>query len=139
VLDKDVRGANIAAAVQAAAGRLKAGEDFAVVAKQVSDGVKASEGGDWGWIDPVRVLKPVLVEAVAALEPGDTSEPIETSDAVYFVRLEGRKAASRVPYESVQRKIEEELRARESERLYREWIDELSRDAYVQIVDIGLF
>jgi tetratricopeptide (TPR) repeat protein len=57
--------------------RLKRGEDFAVVAKQVSIDPTASDGGYMGRIDPAT-LRPELRDAVRGVPPGQTTGIIST-------------------------------------------------------------
>jgi hypothetical protein len=52
--------------------RLKAGEDFSVVAKQKSTDATADDGGYLGKVDP-STLRSELREAIASMEPGKVS------------------------------------------------------------------
>jgi len=112
--------------------KLRAGEDFAVVARSVSEGSKAQRGGDWGWTDP-DILRPELQEAVHDLQPGQISDIVEVNDELYIVKVEARQNASVVPFEEVQQELEEELRRAEAERLYETWINRLKSKYFVKI------
>ena len=64
--------------------RLRNGEDFAVVAQEVSEDTGSSEqGGERDWT-PRGILEPVLEEALFSLEIGQTSEIIP-GEAAYFI------------------------------------------------------
>jgi peptidyl-prolyl cis-trans isomerase SurA len=52
--------------------RLKGGEDFAAVARQVSKGPSAEDGGDLGWLRRGTIQK-ALEDAAFALKPGQIS------------------------------------------------------------------
>lgn len=104
--------------------KLRGGADFAETAMAVSEGSRASRGGDWGWIEPA-ILRPELAGALENLQPGEISEVIESEDAFYLVTLDGRKQASYKSFADVQADIEMELRRAEEERLHRAWIDRL--------------
>lgn len=112
--------------------RIEAGEDFGELAKTLSEGAKASEGGDIGWVDP-RALRPELNRAVEKMQPGQTSEVIALGDEFYILKLEGRKNPSVVAFDDVRGQIEEELRRAEEDRLYKAWIERLKRKFYVKV------
>jgi peptidyl-prolyl cis-trans isomerase SurA len=112
--------------------RVEAGEDFAQLARSESEGIKASEGGDLGWLDPAS-LRRELVDVVKALEPNQVSGVVETEDEFWIVRLEGRKKASAKPYEDVSKDLEQELRKKEADRLYNAWMERLKRKYFVKI------
>lgn len=118
--------------------RLKGGESFSELATKYSDGSRAEDGGDWGWVEP-KILRKELADTVAEQKPGTVSNPIETKEGVYIVLLEDRKAAKTRKLEEVQAEIEEELRAEKAEDVYRDWVKRLKRDAFVEIVDKNIF
>lgn len=68
--------------------RAKKGEDFAVLAKQLSDeSISRDKGGDMGWIKPGAEPKP-LSDALYALEKaGDIAELIESEQGFHIVKL----------------------------------------------------
>jgi peptidyl-prolyl cis-trans isomerase SurA len=125
-------------AAQDARRRLLAGEDFGVLARDLSEGLHAERGGDWGWTEPGD-LRSELARAQASVETGEISEIIETEDEFYILKIEGRKEESITPFDEVQPQIEEELRRRRAEVLYKEWIERLKRDAYVKVFDMDPF
>lgn len=130
----DDESANLAQREKAvlARGRILAGDDFADVARAISEDPKAEAGGDWGWVEP-SMLRSELKDAAENLPPGDISDVIETPDAYYLLQVDERKAAHTKPIEDVRAKIEEDLRRAESERLYRQWIDRLKKKHFVQL------
>ena len=113
--------------------KLLAGSDFAALAKSSSEGYKAADGGDQGWMDP-KTLRKELTEAVTALEPGRISEIIETDEDFYILKVEAKKNASTVPFDDVRAKIEEELRRAEELKMYKAWIERLKRKFYVKVL-----
>lgn len=117
--------------------RIKAGEDFAAVARQRSEGSRAVDGGDMGWLDPAMCRRE-LVAAVEPLKVGECSGVIETRDGWYLVKLEGRKEAAPKEFESVRADVERDLRNQESERLYQSWVAGLRREASVELLDVEL-
>jgi peptidyl-prolyl cis-trans isomerase D len=70
---------------------LKKGASFAQLARQRSEGLRAAQGGDTGWVDS-RTLPETLLKAVPRLKPGDVAGPLETGSGEFLlVGLEGRR------------------------------------------------
>ena len=63
------------------------GADFNEVARELSEGPEADDGGEVGWLTRDQ-LTDELAETVYALEVGAVSEPIELGEGHYFVKLE---------------------------------------------------
>lgn len=67
--------------------RLRAGEDFAKLAQELSlDQGSAANGGDLDWFGRGKMVAP-FEEAVFALEPGQVSEPVETQFGFHIIQL----------------------------------------------------
>ena len=119
-------------------GKLLAGEDFGLVAMNVSEGSKAAQGGDWGWLQPTD-LRTELQTALAGMKENDLSDIIETGSELYLLKVVELQPEHVTPYEEVKVKLEQELKEKEGERLYKAWIERLRRKFYVQVfVDEGL-
>lgn len=116
-------------------GRIIGGEDFADMARQHSEGIKANEGGDWGWIETAE-WRAELKNAVANLKPGQLSEVIDAGDDYFLIRLDDRKEAGVMSFDEVRQKIEEELKQAEGERLMSAWIERLRKKHHVQTFDV---
>lgn len=97
--------------------RLRAGEDFAAVARELSeDEATRDEGGDLGFFPRGRML-PALEEAAFALPEGEISEPIESARGVHLIQVLEHREASEGGFEQAQLALAAELvredRARE--------------------------
>lgn len=67
--------------------RLKNGEDFAEVAKEVStDTQTAQNGGDLGWF-PRGVMVAPFEEAAFALQPGEVSAPVQSTFGWHVIKV----------------------------------------------------
>jgi tetratricopeptide (TPR) repeat protein len=73
--------------------RLKNGEDFAALAKELSLDPTASDGGSMGLIDPAA-LRPELRDAVQRLSVGEISGVIHTSSGYAILKMIPRSAAA---------------------------------------------
>ena len=68
-------------------GKIDSGEDFAELAKQYSQDVATAEtGGDLGFTDGDTFPEP-FEQALAALDVGQVSAPVETVSGTHFVKL----------------------------------------------------
>jgi parvulin-like peptidyl-prolyl isomerase len=88
--------------------RLLAGEDFAEVARAVSDAPTRETGGAVGPVDPRTLVEPVRA-ALAKLAVGATSAPIRTELGYTVLKLERVDAARRVTFEEARERIVAQL------------------------------
>jgi parvulin-like peptidyl-prolyl isomerase len=106
------KGDDKAAAIEklkAAVADLKAKKPFDEVAKQYSDGLKAEEGGNWGWTTKGSLADERIERAIFGLAEGKISAPIETDDAYYLVRVIEHKQEGYTPFDDVQEAINQKL------------------------------
>jgi len=89
--------------------RVVAGEDFATVASEVSEGTEAAKGGDMGFIARDSVM-PALTDVAFALEVGQISDIIETQFGFHFLKVEEKRAASKMPYEEAKDPVKKLLK-----------------------------
>ncbi|WP_086982858.1 peptidylprolyl isomerase [Vibrio aphrogenes] len=91
--------------------QLKAGADFATVAKESSQDVGSAKlGGDLGWIEK-GVMDPEFEDAAFNLQAkGDVSEVVKSDFGYHIIQLEDVKAPQSKPYSQVAAEIKSELR-----------------------------
>jgi peptidyl-prolyl cis-trans isomerase SurA len=116
------------------AGKIRAGASFAEMAGVYSQGSQQHQGGDWGWVDR-SVLRKELSDVAFSLKPGQISDPVDTSDAVYVMLVEDKSAAHLKPLADVRDDIGKTLLIQEQARLSQEWIDGLRKKTYIRIFD----
>lgn len=107
--------------------RLAAGEDFAELAKELSDdaGTK-DQGGDLGFFERGQMVKP-FEEAAFALEPGVVSEPVRSVFGYHLIRVEEHRDAVHRPFEEVREALARELIAGEvAQKRGREQAEQLA-------------
>ncbi|UCC73296.1 MAG: peptidylprolyl isomerase [Gemmatimonadota bacterium] len=76
--------------------RLRAGEDFALLAGEHSDDPASREqGGELGWVRQGELL-PEFEETLFRLLPGEVSGPVETSVGYHIIKLERVRGAERL-------------------------------------------
>jgi peptidyl-prolyl cis-trans isomerase C len=115
------KGADAAAKAQARAKAeqvlkdVKAGQDFAALAKQHSaDPGSAANGGDLGFFQQGQMVGP-FNDAAFTLAPGTTSDLVETDFGFHIIKVIEKKAGRTVPLEEVKPQVEQYL-----ERLNRQ-------------------
>jgi peptidyl-prolyl cis-trans isomerase D len=95
--------------IDAAAERVRKGEDFGKVAAEVSDDAATkAKGGELGFLAEPLLEKP-LADAAFALAPGQVSEPVRTSSGWDLLQVEEVVPAKTIPLEAVRLDIAREL------------------------------
>jgi peptidyl-prolyl cis-trans isomerase C len=86
------------------------GEGFAALAEKNSLGPTAEKGGDLGWFDSRRMVKP-FADAVAEMEPGTYSkQPVQTQFGWHVILLEETRMAEPPSFEQAKPQLEAMLR-----------------------------
>ncbi|MFP4657141.1 MAG: SurA N-terminal domain-containing protein [Desulfonatronovibrionaceae bacterium] len=88
--------------------RLAAGEDFADLAREYSDGPSSVQGGDLGWFSRGSMVKP-FEKAAFALKPGQVSDPVRTRFGLHLIKLEEHQPAGELSLEEAEDEIREEM------------------------------
>jgi len=118
---------------EAALRRLRTGETFAKVARDLSEGPSAAEGGDLGYFTRGTML-PAIEEVAFSLQPGQVSGLIRTTGehgGFHLVVVEGRRKLAPKPLSAVQEEIRNRL-ANESILKEREhYLQQLRKTAQV--------
>jgi len=94
--------------IDRATSRLQAGEEFAVVARDLSDGPTASTGGDLGFFRRGMFL-PELEAAAFRLKPGEHSAPFKLPGGYHLVKVEDRRALPPKPLAEVQDQLRNQI------------------------------
>jgi parvulin-like peptidyl-prolyl isomerase len=111
--------------------KIKEGASFGEMATIYSQGSQAHEGGDWGWVER-SVLRKELGDVAFSLAAGQTSEAIDTADAIYLMQVEDKKPAHAKPLAEVRSDIEKTLRTQEQAHLQKEWIEGLKKKTFIR-------
>jgi peptidyl-prolyl cis-trans isomerase D len=97
--------------------RIQAGEDFAVLASQLSeDPVSAQQGGDLGFFKRGEMVKP-FEEMAFGLKPGVVSDPVRTDFGYHLIKVEEIQEAGYEPVEAVRTELRTRLAREEARRL----------------------
>ena len=119
--------------------RIVAGEDFAALAREYSEGAGRADGGDIGWVNKGTLIAGLEEVAFEKLSPGQVSEPFRTSMGMHIVKLEAREAGRVLPLSTVAAKIKQELLAKAMEERFAKWLkSDLRRKHRVDIKVAGV-
>jgi len=106
--------------------QLRAGGDFAMMAKSQSDDVaSAQQGGELGPV-PRGSLPPEVAAAVFALKTGEVSRPMRTQFGIHIFKAGERKSPS---FEQMRPQIEAELQ----QKLAKETVDRIKSGAKIDM------
>lgn len=111
--------------------QLDQGADFSELAKKYSlDAQTKDRGGELGWIAKGQT-DPAFEAAAFALEPGETSDPVETAYGWHVIRLEDRKAAVAARYEDVKDEVREDYIDDQVAQMTPDWLTDLRAKATI--------
>lgn len=114
--------------------RVKAGEEFAKVAGEVSEdeGTKAT-GGTLGWFQRGSMANPEWEPIVFAMEKNDVRGPITGPQGLHVFMVSDLKKNELKPYGEMKEGIMRDLRRKEMEKQGAVWVEELRKKAYIDI------
>ena len=125
----DQKGAVRARAVEAHR-RVVAGEDFSVVAREVSDGPNAANGGDLGFFAQDSMV-PALANAAFALQIGEISDVIETQFGFHVLKVIEKRSASTMSLEEARLPVKQLLIENGSSEKLSELLVKLNESATI--------
>ncbi|MFI8480968.1 SurA N-terminal domain-containing protein [Pseudomonas sp. NPDC078700] len=110
--------------------RLQNGEDFAALAKEVSqDPGSANNGGDLGYAGP-GVYDPDFEKALYALDKDQVSAPVRSSFGWHLIKLLGVQAPEVPSFDSLKEKLVNDLKAQKVEKRFVEASKQLEDSAF---------
>jgi peptidyl-prolyl cis-trans isomerase C len=124
------------AKAEAARKRALAGEDFAALAIEVSEGPSAPKGGDLGFFARQQMVAP-FADAAFALEVGQISEVVETQFGYHVIKVEEKRPASMMTFAEVQEPLTQMLRQNKGGEQTTKVLDQLAEKATITQVGQG--
>jgi len=107
-------------------GRVRAGEEFLSVAREVSEG-----SPDLGYV-PIASLAPWMAEAVGGMSPGSVSGVLELPVGCAVLRLVDRREVQPVSFEQAQERIRQGLFEQKFEKEFEAFLEKLRKQTYVE-------
>lgn len=113
--------------------RLAAGEEFAFLAGQYSEGPEKESQGDLGTFKKGELAK-TLEQAVERLNIGQLSSWIQSETGWYLIRLEEKKESRLRTFEDVREEIETKLSEEQSQEKQKEYLDRIRKGSFIKIL-----
>jgi peptidyl-prolyl cis-trans isomerase SurA len=120
--------------------QLKNGANFEDLAKKVSDGTTAAQGGPLGTFKRGELAKE-FEDKTMSLKPGEVTEPIRTKQGFLILKVNAHRSAGIPPLKEVDDRIREAVYSQKLEPAARAYLDKLREQAYIDVkpgyVDTG--
>jgi peptidyl-prolyl cis-trans isomerase SurA len=110
--------------------KIVAGGDFQDFARSQSEDASSARGGDLGWLSPGDTV-PEFEQAMNALQPGQVSEPIQTSFGWHLIQVIERRTED-MTKERERQNARQAIRARKSDEAFGEWVRQQRDRAFVE-------
>jgi peptidyl-prolyl cis-trans isomerase C len=111
--------------------RLQKGEDFAVLAKDFSQGASAAQGGDLGIVPRGRMPK-AFDDAAFSLKPGEVSGVVETEVGFQIIKVYEKTPEKPVPFKEAEQRIRQHLANQKLTQKVNEYLNELKKTAKIE-------
>ncbi|MYL23232.1 peptidylprolyl isomerase [Halomonas alkaliantarctica] len=112
--------------------RVMQGEDFASVARDMSDdGGSALSGGSLGWLRPGQTV-PAFEQAMSELEPGEVSAPVRSQFGYHVIEVLDRRRED-VSDEARREQVRQAIFQRRANEEMGAWQQEIRSQAFVDI------
>jgi len=112
--------------------QVEAGESFALLAIEHSEGPSGQKGGDLGYFERGQMVKE-FDDAAFGAEPGSIVGPVETQFGLHLIKVEEHTAPSTVPLTEVEPKIREYLAQQKLYSTVEQLIEDLRANGSVQV------
>ncbi|MBM3290979.1 MAG: hypothetical protein FJY92_12585 [Candidatus Hydrogenedentes bacterium] len=107
--------------------KIKSGQSFEGVARQVSEGQYKDKGGEWPVL-PASEFPPFVRDAVATMKPGDVSEPIQSDKGWHILKLIEAIPGQEGTLDNSREKIERMLLAQKGAKTVNEFCGAVTGD-----------
>lgn len=112
--------------------RVMAGEDFAEVAKDVSEGPSAPAGGQLGIFGKGEMV-PEFEEAAFSAEVGVPVGPVRSPFGWHIIRVDERVSMADDGQSELEDQVRQRIYEREVEGAFQRYIDELKQKAFIEL------
>ena len=120
--------------------QIKAGDSFESIAKLVSGGQTAAQGGDLGLFKRGALAK-VLEDQTFSLQPGQNTAPIRTRQGFVILKVTEHQAEGTPPLKNVEQQVQEAMYSEQMQPALRAYLTKLRENAFIDIksgfVDAG--
>jgi peptidyl-prolyl cis-trans isomerase C len=111
--------------------KVKAGEDFAALAKKESTCPSSAQGGDLGFFSKGQMVAP-FEKAAFALKPGEISDVVETQFGYHIIKVTEHKDGETAKFDDTKDKLKEYLKGQKTQKAVTDYIAALKTKANVE-------
>jgi peptidyl-prolyl cis-trans isomerase SurA len=111
--------------------KIRSGEDFIAVAKEFSEDVSASTGGELGEIERGKMV-PDFEKAAFLLKEGEVSGLIETPYGLHIIKVDKIIPGQTLPLDKVQGAIQNWLMDQKMKVEYQAYLSQLKKNAFIE-------
>jgi len=116
--------------------RVKAGEDFAKLARESSDDPGSKEaGGELGWATREAYVKE-FADALFGMQQGEVAGPVRTQFGYHVIQLEEVEKAHLRSFEEVRAELEPEYRREQAQNAFYEQSQELADESFAALSEL---
>jgi peptidyl-prolyl cis-trans isomerase SurA len=119
---------------EAALERLRAGEDFAQVYRDLNPDAPEGGDGDIGFLE-MTALRREMAEEVRKLEPGQNTGVISLTESFVILKLTEREPEKVTPLEEIKDRVTIDMQADTLLREKSKYVARIKRQAYIKILD----
>jgi len=112
---------------EAVLAKVKAGEDFAALAKQYSEDTSKDQGGDLDYFGRSAMVKE-FEDAAWTLAPGEVSEIVQTQHGFHIIKTTDKRAAATKTFAEVRAQVEDQIRWEKAQAEASRLADEIADD-----------
>jgi peptidyl-prolyl cis-trans isomerase C len=111
--------------------RVQKGEDFAALAKEVSQSASAARGGDMGVVPRGKMPK-AFDDAAFSLKPGEVSAVVETELGFQLIKVYEKNPEKVVPFKEVEERIRQHLANQKLTQKVEVYLAEVKKTAKIE-------
>ena len=112
---------------------LLGGVEFGELAKQFSEDVSSSRGGDLGWLADGQTV-PVFEQTMSRLSIGEVSVPVKSTFGWHLIQVTDRRDQD-MSDERQRMEAKQAIREKKSDQAYQEWIRVQRDKAYIKYLN----
>jgi peptidyl-prolyl cis-trans isomerase SurA len=112
--------------------RVRAGEDFAELARSESDDPTTRENGGYLGEVPIESLGPAYRPVLESLAPGEISPILEDDGGFSVFRVDGREGERDPTYEEVRERLRSLIEQDKAQEVYARYLEDAREETYVE-------
>ena len=112
--------------------RVRAGEDFAQLAREYSEDVSAHLGGDIGTVGRGKMIKE-FEKVVFRLKAGEVSGIVRTPYGIHIIKCDEIIPGKMKAFHKVKEEVRDRLFLEKQNKAYNDWIGDLREKAFIEV------